>query len=114
LCKQQPEQYIDALLEKCKKHHIERTYDLRGWENTQEFLELLARKGGRLLKAGEPDTNGVARMIVHDFLVRFNRPTLRAHSSNVMIREERSPGSRRARGIPTPKACRRLRAATES
>ena len=50
-----PEQYIPAVLAKVKKHHMERTYELKSWNDHIHFLELLARKGGRLLKGGEPD-----------------------------------------------------------
>lgn len=63
-----PEQYVAAALKKCKRHHVERTYDLRGWENHIDFLEQLARKGGRLLKGGEADLDGVAKMVLNDFL----------------------------------------------
>ncbi|KAL7620151.1 GTPase required for pre-60S ribosomal subunit nuclear export and maturation [Parahypoxylon ruwenzoriense] len=63
-----PEQYIPALLAKVKKHHMERTYELTGWNNHIHFLELLARKSGRLLKAGEPDVDGVAKMVLNDFM----------------------------------------------
>jgi len=63
-----PSHYIPALMSKVKKHHMERTYDLRGWEDYMTFLELLARKNGRLLKGGEPDVEGIAKMVVHDFL----------------------------------------------
>ncbi|KAI5857368.1 nucleolar GTP-binding protein [Durotheca rogersii] len=63
-----PEQYIPALLAKVKKHHMERTYELTGWEDHIHFLELLARKGGRLLKGGEPDVDGVAKMVLKDFM----------------------------------------------
>ena len=82
-----PAQYIPAVLAKCKRHHIERTYDVRGWatdgdgvaengdhtekQRTDEaiqFLETLARKGGRLLKHGEADMDGVAKMVLNDFL----------------------------------------------
>ncbi|KAI5809762.1 nucleolar GTP-binding protein 2 [Peziza echinospora] len=63
-----PEQYIPAVLEKCKLSHVQRTYEVKGWTNHLEFLELLARKGGRLLKGGEPDLNGVAKMILNDFM----------------------------------------------
>lgn len=63
-----PEQYITALLGKVKKHHMEKTYELRGWDNSTEFLELLARKAGRLLKGGEPDLDGVAKMVLTDFM----------------------------------------------
>ena len=63
-----PEQYISALLGRVKRHHMERTYELSGWENATEFLELLARKGGRLLRGGEPDLDGVAKMVLNDFM----------------------------------------------
>ncbi|KAL7939216.1 GTP-binding protein [Trichoderma chlorosporum] len=63
-----PEQYIDALLSRVKKHHMEKTYDVRGWDNATELLELLARKAGRLLRGGEPDLDGVAKMMLNDFM----------------------------------------------
>ena len=63
-----PEQYITAVLNKAKPQHIERTYGVRGFDTPLEFLELLARKGGRLLKGGEADVDGVAKMVLNDFL----------------------------------------------
>ena len=63
-----PEQYIAAVLKKTKPSHIERTYNVRGFSNATEFLELLARKGGRLLKGGEADVDGAAKMVLNDFL----------------------------------------------
>jgi len=63
-----PEQYITAVLKKIKPQHIERTYDVNGFSNATEFLELLARKGGRLLKGGEADMDGAAKMVLNDFL----------------------------------------------
>ncbi|KAK4462184.1 putative nucleolar GTP-binding protein [Cladorrhinum samala] len=63
-----PEQYIPAVLKKVKTHHMERTYEFKGWKDHIEFLELLARKGGRLLKGGEPDVDGVAKMVLNDFM----------------------------------------------
>ncbi|KAL6701420.1 GTP-binding protein [Trichoderma pleuroticola] len=63
-----PEQYIDALLSRVKKHHMEKTYDVKGWENGTELLEVLARKAGRLLRGGEPDLDGVAKMMLNDFM----------------------------------------------
>ncbi|KAF3938810.1 hypothetical protein ABW19_dt0204107 [Dactylella cylindrospora] len=63
-----PAQYISALLAKCKQQHVERTYEIKGWKDSNEFLEKLARKGGRLLKGGEPDYDGVAIMVINDYL----------------------------------------------
>ncbi|KAI0015414.1 nucleolar GTP-binding protein 2 [Xylariomycetidae sp. FL0641] len=63
-----PEQYIPRLMEKVKQHHLERTYELKGWDDHLHFLEMLARKSGRLLKAGEPDSDGTAKMVINDFM----------------------------------------------
>ncbi|RGP77426.1 nucleolar gtp-binding 2 [Fusarium longipes] len=63
-----PEQYIQPLLNRVKQHHMEKTYELKGWTNSTELLELLARKAGRLLRGGEPDLDGVAKMILNDFM----------------------------------------------
>ncbi|KIN02330.1 hypothetical protein OIDMADRAFT_41442 [Oidiodendron maius Zn] len=63
-----PEQYIPAVLAKTKPQHMERTYQIKGHKDHIEFLELLARKGGRLLHGGEPDVDGVAKMVLNDFL----------------------------------------------
>ncbi|KAH9892210.1 nucleolar GTP-binding protein [Xylariomycetidae sp. FL2044] len=62
-----PAQYIPDLLKKVKAHHMERTYELKGWNDHVHFLELLARKYGRLLKGGEPDVDGVAKIVLTDF-----------------------------------------------
>lgn len=62
-----PEQYIPVLLERCETKHLERTYEISGWSNATEFLEKIARKHGRLLKGGEPDESGIAKLILNDF-----------------------------------------------
>lgn len=63
-----PEQYIPAVLNKTKPQHIQRTYEISGYKDHIEFLEILGRKGGRLLKGGEVDVDGVAKMVLNDFL----------------------------------------------
>jgi nuclear GTP-binding protein len=66
-----PAQYVEAVLRRTQTKHIERTYDLKYAEyedDPVEFLSILARKGGRLLKGGEPDVDGVAKMVLNDFL----------------------------------------------
>ncbi|KAL8714608.1 MAG: hypothetical protein Q9220_001556 [cf. Caloplaca sp. 1 TL-2023] len=65
---EEPHAYIPAVLKRTKPQHIERTYDVRGFKDSTEFLEMLARKGGRLLKGGEADVDGVAKMVLNDFL----------------------------------------------
>jgi nuclear GTP-binding protein len=63
-----PSQYVATMLARCQKRHIERTYSISTWKSEDDFLETLARKSGRLLKGGEPDFDGVARMVLNDFL----------------------------------------------
>lgn len=63
-----PAQHIEDLLSKCKRHHVEKTYGIQGWETAEEFMEKLARKSGRLLKGGEADLEGIAKMLVNDFI----------------------------------------------
>ena len=65
---QNPGQYIEAVLRRCKPQHIERTYNIQGYTSSMELLDLLAKRGGRLLKGGEADTDGVAKMVLNDFL----------------------------------------------
>lgn len=62
-----PEQYIPELLAKCQRKHLERTYEISGWKDAEEFIELLARKTGKLLRGAEPDETGVARQVIQDF-----------------------------------------------
>ncbi|CCH61559.1 hypothetical protein TBLA_0F00150 [Henningerozyma blattae CBS 6284] len=62
-----PEQYIPGVLRRCQRKHLERTYEISGWKDSTEFIEILARKQGRLLKGGEPDESGVSKQILNDF-----------------------------------------------
>ncbi|CAG8065248.1 unnamed protein product [Penicillium salamii] len=63
-----PEQYIPAVLRRVQPRHLERTYGIKHQEDYLDFLALLARQGGRLLKGGEADLDGVAKMVINDFL----------------------------------------------
>jgi nuclear GTP-binding protein len=63
-----PAQYIQTALGMCQRRHIDRTYELGPWTNADEFLELMARKTGKLLKGGEADMDAVAKMVLNDFL----------------------------------------------
>jgi nuclear GTP-binding protein len=64
---QDPEGYIGSVLEKVRKEYLKKTYKIDDWSNDEEFLELLAKKMGKLVKRGEPDINAVARIVLNDF-----------------------------------------------
>lgn len=63
-----PSQYVAGMLSRVQERHVERTYGIKKWTSDEDFLETIARRGGRLLKGGEADLNAAARMVLHDFL----------------------------------------------
>ncbi|KAF2476793.1 nucleolar GTP-binding protein, partial [Lindgomyces ingoldianus] len=63
-----PAQYIDAVLARVQPKHLQRTYELKDYTDATTFLELLARKQGRLLKGGEPDLDGCAKIVINDWI----------------------------------------------
>jgi len=50
-----------------KKEYILKTYSVGDYTTTEDFLEKLARKTGKLLKGAEPDLQTVAKMVLNDF-----------------------------------------------
>jgi len=63
-----PAQYIEAVLRRVQPRHLQRTYELEGYKDGVEFLEMLCRKSGRLLKGGEADIDGAAKMVLNDWI----------------------------------------------
>ena len=72
-----PTVFLRPLLARCHKDHVASAYDLPfdGLDVDDDdaepkaiaFAEALARKNGRLLKGGEPDTRTVAVMMINDW-----------------------------------------------
>ncbi|XP_074782307.1 nucleolar GTP-binding protein 2 isoform X2 [Athene noctua] len=62
-----PEDHISAVLERAKPEYIRKTYKIDSWKDTEEFLEKLAARTGKLLKGGEPDTQTVSKMVLNDW-----------------------------------------------
>jgi len=64
----QPYDYIPTVLARVKREYLARTYRIeRDWKDTNDFLERLAKKSGKLLKGGEPDVDNVAKMVLNDW-----------------------------------------------
>ncbi|NXD81913.1 NOG2 protein, partial [Halcyon senegalensis] len=62
-----PEDHISAVLERAKPEYIRRTYKIDSWKDTEDFLEKLASRTGKLLKGGEPDIQTVSKMVLNDW-----------------------------------------------
>lgn len=62
-----PEDYIDAMLQRVKKEYIQKTYNITDWTDHEDFLAQFARRSGKLLKKGDPDISTAAKMILNDF-----------------------------------------------
>ena len=64
-----PEDYIDAILENVKPEHIAAQYNLprNSWKNSMDLMEIIAKKAGRLLKGGDPCIRSAAITLINDF-----------------------------------------------
>ena len=64
-----PAQYIPAVLARVQPKYLQRTYDLKEpATDSVAFLEVLCRKSGPLLKGGEADIDGAAKMVLNDWI----------------------------------------------
>ena len=64
----QPEYYIPAVLERVRREYMGRTYEVKSWEDAEDFLGQVAKRTGKLLKGGEPDLGSVAKMVLNDWI----------------------------------------------
>lgn len=64
----EPENHVQALLDRVKVEYIKKTYGIQEWKDSDDFLTQYAKKTGKLLKGAEPDLHAVAKMILHDWL----------------------------------------------
>lgn len=72
-----PSDHIPALMERVKPVYLSRTYGIplpkgedgetKTW-SAEEFLDKMARMKGRLLKGGEPDREGVSKIVLSDWV----------------------------------------------
>lgn len=62
-----PEDYVEDVLKRVKAEYLKKTYKLDDWTDYMDFLEKLAKRTGKLLKKGEPDTTAVAKMVLNDW-----------------------------------------------
>lgn len=65
-----PAQYVEAALKRVQKKHLDRTYNLEpdSYTTSDEFLEVLARRRGKLHRNNVPDFDGIAVTVLREFL----------------------------------------------
>ena len=68
-----PSEHIPTLMSRVRPVYLARTYNLEAPESGEPFdpdevLDKLARMKGRLLKGGEPDLDGVAKILLSDWV----------------------------------------------
>lgn len=64
---QDPDFYIQAVLDRCKKEDIQKRYKLNAdWDTADEFLSALGLKLGKLCKGGDPDRVQTAKIVLLD------------------------------------------------
>ncbi|KAA1471626.1 NGP1NT-domain-containing protein [Dentipellis sp. KUC8613] len=97
-----PSEHVPVLLERVKPLYLARTYGVplldeadpaKAW-SAEEFLDRLARMKGRLLKGGEPDLEGAAKVVLSDWvrgrIPYFVPPPERSESLNAKEAKERA------------------------
>ncbi len=62
-----PQDFIEAILTRVKKEHIQKKYAIQEWSSAADFLHKLGLLKGKLRKGGEPDTLGVAKSMINDW-----------------------------------------------
>mmetsp|Transcript_30541 Transcript_30541/g.88797 ORF Transcript_30541/g.88797 Transcript_30541/m.88797 type:complete len:702 (+) Transcript_30541:41-2146(+) len=65
-----PAEYVNEVLSRVKKEYLLKKYNLPAdttWTDDEDFLTILAKKCGRLLKGGDPDIQTAARTVIYDF-----------------------------------------------
>lgn len=85
-----PDPYVpvEIIAKKVSKEVLMKLYNVEDYSTTQELLASIARKRGRLLKGGVPDTGEAARLVLKDWnagRVPFHTPCPLADSSSEQI-----------------------------
>jgi len=65
-----PSDYIDEVLSRVKKPYLLQRYKLPAdteWEGSEEFLTILGRKMGKLVRGGDADIDTAARIVLYDW-----------------------------------------------
>lgn len=64
---QEPEHYIQNIIDLVRPQYIKNTYQLGDYEDADDLLEKLAIRMGRLIRGGKPDTHASSIRLISDF-----------------------------------------------
>lgn len=70
-----PSDHITHLIERVRPEYLSRTYGIKDWTDSEDFLAKLAAKMGKLHRGGEADHRTVATMVLnvsYDFLLTLD------------------------------------------
>lgn len=62
-----PDYYVQAMMDRVKRIDLENKYKVKADGDAEEFLTLIAKYKGKLLKGGEPDLMTVAKSMIYDW-----------------------------------------------
>jgi hypothetical protein len=62
-----PQDYVAPILDRVSKEHIVKKYGVKEWTSDYDFVCQLALLKGKLMKGGEPDCDGIAKIMIYDW-----------------------------------------------
>lgn len=62
-----PELAVSGILRRCEPAKLMSLYELPRFDTADQFLALVAKKRGKLLRGGEPDMNAAAKAVLQDW-----------------------------------------------
>jgi len=116
---QDPSYYITGILEKVKPKLLAKLYGIVSWTDTDDFLEKIARRMGKLRKGGVPDVTAASKIVFHDWqrgrIPYFESPPVDPNEEDSDNEEKRKIEIEKIRSIqsevpPAPFLLREIRA----
>lgn len=80
-----PDFHIQAILDRTDPAHIIEIYGIKEWKDSEDFLEQMGKKTGKLMKGGDANLNAVAKMVINDW--QRGRIRYMVHPSQRQIEE---------------------------
>ena len=64
---QDPSYYVNEILRKVDAKVIKKLYGIIAWSDTDDFLEKVARRMGKLKKGNQPDGHAASKIVLFDW-----------------------------------------------